>query len=118
MFCKLCSKHFSTTNGFINHKQSTKHTDLEASVLQKATQADNKPEDVSQTDSKKVDESLIAVKSDRAAKKAAELEELLKKQEAELNAEVEMDESDDKDWEDIGEDEDLDGFGKFELKRL
>jgi hypothetical protein len=102
MFCKLCSKHFTTANSFSNHKQSKKHKDLE--------EAAKKKKQVIIDEAMKNNEPIYVIKSDRAAKKA---EQLLKRQQ-ELQSienieEVTMEE-DDASWEDIG-DEEMDEFG-------
>ena len=119
-FCKLCSKHFTTANSFANHKQSKKHKDLEATVLgaQKTvavvqletqpTQEDATVEEVAAVVPNEVD-SLITCKSDRAAKKSIQREEYLKKQAetAADEADMEVEEVDEADWEDIADDSDL-----------
>jgi pre-60S factor REI1 len=99
-FCKLCSKHFTSINTFTNHKQSKKHKDLEAAALSSGkTSISDENEKVSQ-----LADEQFAIKSDRAAKKAVQMEEYLKKQQ-ELEAEMEEMDDEDKEWEDIGEDE-------------
>lgn len=100
MFCKLCSKHFSNENSYTNHKNSKKHKDLEAA---------NKVNDT-------MDQDTVA-KSDRAEKRAQQQETFLRQQEK-LAQEIEVEEEellddDDKNWEDIGDDEEMDQFGKF-----
>ena len=99
-FCKLCSKHFTSINSFTNHKQSKKHKDLEAAALSSSTMS------VPSENVKipQLCDEQFAIKSDRAAKKAVQMEEYLKKQQ-ELEAEIEETDEEDKDWEDIGEEE-------------
>lgn len=97
MFCKLCSKHFSNENSYTNHKNSKKHKDLEAA---------NKVNDT-------MDQDTVA-KSDRAEKRAQQQETFLRQQEK-LAQEIEVEEEellddDDKNWEDIGDDEEMDQF--------
>lgn len=92
LFCKLCCKHFNTKNSFVNHTLSKKHKELE-SLKTKQT------------------EEPIVIKSDRSAKKVAQMEEYLKKQEELLKIEEIADDGD-QEWEDVVE-EDLPNFGKF-----
>lgn len=109
MFCKLCCKHFSTANAFVNHLNSKKHKELsEAAVLAGKTQEES---DVS------VDN--FAIKSDRNAKReqaaAAMLAEIAAQKAAstdESMEHVEAMEGDEKDWEDM-DDEDMDQFGSL-----
>ena len=106
MFCKLCSKHFQTANAFTNHKQSKKHKEMEATLkCHKMISNINKNEPESKDDEIQLAEEEVAVKSDRLAKKLAQLqEELQKNQDVNMEQEADVDETE---WEDIG-DEDLD----------
>ena len=126
MFCRLCSKHFSNENSFMNHKNSKKHKELEAVKIlshvasEQLLASQQKEEENKQVEAneKKIN-NLIAVKSDRAEKKAHQTELYLKKQEklaVELEEEgmeeSEIDEEDETNWEDVGsEDEDMDQSG-------
>ena len=110
MFCKLCSKHFSNENSFANHKQSKKHKDLEAQVLKKSSER-TKSESESEKEQQKEIQNLITAKSDRAEKKAAQLEVFVKKHEQlieQVNGDEIDDGGDEADWEDIADEEDLD----------
>ena len=114
MFCKLCSKHFGNENAFINHKQSKKHKDLEASFMNSHKQRIGSEKDAN--DSISSVEEFIVGKSDRSEKKAIQMNEYLKKHEKSLVEEdlevVEEFDETDKNWEDIG-DESMDEFGKI-----
>lgn len=134
MFCRLCSKHFSNENSFINHKNSKKHKEAEAvkimahvasqqliAAQQKEEKTTGEKED--DTTRKQIND-LIVVKSDRAEKKYQQMELYLKKQEKlaleldqqeeEVIEESEVDEEDEKNWEDVcSEDEDMDQSGKY-----
>ncbi len=126
MFCRLCSKHFSNENSFMNHKNSKKHKELEAVKIlshvasEQFLASQQKEEENKQVEAneKKIN-NLIAVKSDRAEKKAHQTELYLKKQEKlaleleeEGMEESEIDEEDETNWEDVGsEDEDMDQSG-------
>ena len=128
MFCRLCSKHFSNENSFTNHKNSKKHKELEAvkilsHVASQQLLASQLKEEENKQDEKSSEKrinELIAVKSDRAEKKAQQMELYLKKQEKlaleleeEGMEESEIDEEDEANWEDVGsEDEDMDQSGK------
>ncbi|CAF0730968.1 unnamed protein product [Brachionus calyciflorus] len=94
LFCKLCCKHFNTKNSFTNHTQSKKHKELEAL--------------------KTKDEEPMVVKSDRSAKKIAQMEEYLKKQE-ELHNAQEMEDDGDLDWEDVADDDNFDEANGIDL---
>lgn len=121
MFCKLCSKHFSNENSFANHKNSKKHKELEAvKVLshvasQQLVTSIQQEEENAILNKIKIDD-LIAVKSDRAEKKAVQIKEYLKKHEKLLQEEEEIkeediNEDDASNWEEIDEDEDMDQYG-------
>ena len=110
MFCKLCSKHFTTANSFANHKQSKKHKELE-DELHKREAADQV------LDSAKIreeTEAMYAVKSDRAAKKAEQITKRQQEISATNQAESEEVPMDDEDlsWEDIG-DEEMEEYGNI-----
>lgn len=101
MFCKLCQKHF-TSQSTANHVQSNKHKELVAKAMAK---------DSTNTE--------YVIKSDRAAKKQDQLKQYQQKLEEQAAAEkdeeemeesiVEVEEGDEKDWEDVGdEDEEFD----------
>jgi pre-60S factor REI1 len=108
MFCKLCQKHF-VSNSHANHVQSNRHKELMAKAL--ATSG----EEVTAA----AEEQFI-VKSDRTAKKVAQLEQDMQKavgaaaavssRTEQVVAEADEDEAtvDDKDWEDVGDNEDND----------
>lgn len=96
MFCKLCSKHFTTDNSFANHLQSNKHKELEMAAI-----ANVNPDSSTQ----ELNDSAIAVKSDRAAKRA---ELVQKMNQEETVVDVDTTNDTDKDWEDIGETEEYD----------
>lgn len=114
MFCKICSKHFTNENSFANHKQSKKHKDLESAYVSGIEKRIS-----NQTKSPKsqaIIDKLLNIKSDRTEKKVIQMNEYLKRcekmaaemdAEAELIVEDEMDESDLKNWEDVGEDEEV-----------
>ena len=123
MFCKLCSKHFSNENSFLNHKNSKKHKELEAiRVLSHVANQQIATDNQNETD-KKQNSDQVVVKSDRTEKKAQQMEAYLKKHEKlvkedeaveeEVVEEGQIDEEDEKNWEDVGEDEQMDQYGKF-----
>jgi len=110
----------------MNHKNSKKHKELEAVKIlshvasEQFLASQQKEEENKQVEAneKKIN-NLIAVKSDRAEKKAHQTELYLKKQEKlaleleeEGMEESEIDEEDETNWEDVGsEDEDMDQSG-------
>jgi hypothetical protein len=110
----------------MNHKNSKKHKELEAVKIlphvasEQLLASQQKEEENKQVEAneKKIN-NLIAVKSDRAEKKAQQTELYLKKQEKlaleleeEGMEESEIDEEDETNWEDVGsEDEDMDQSG-------
>ena len=125
MFCKLCSKHFTSANSFANHKQSKKHKDLEASALSSQKVATNgQPTPMETTAEVETSVSItteainvesIVCKSDRAAKKAVQQEEYLRKKEAEAAEMEELesldeDEAEEGEWEDVADDSALLGW--------
>lgn len=95
IFCKLCTKRFTTLNSFKNHLQSNKHKELEAK-LPKVEESIN-------------DELKDAIKSTRKQQqiKAQELSNT-KKEEIEVEEEV-MDDGDGN-WEDIQDEEILKNY--------
>lgn len=108
MFCKLCSKHFTTANSFANHKQSKKHKDLEEAAKKKELTVLDMASDVSM----KNNEPIYVIKSDRAVKKAEQMLKRQQEQQSVENVEEVTMEDDDPSWEDIG-DEEMDEFGLF-----
>lgn len=107
MFCKLCSKHFQTANAFANHKQSKKHKEMEATLkCHKLINNINKNEPEAKDDEIELADEEVAVKSDRLAKKLAQYqEEIQKNQEARAGDGDEEMAGDENEWEDIGDEE-------------
>jgi pre-60S factor REI1 len=105
MFCKLCSKHYTTNNAFLNHKQSKKHKELEA--MNEMLLSEQKKED-----------NQIAIKSDRTEKKAAQFKKIMEQREGFINevlksetkkeSTTHMEDDGNDEWEDIIEDEVVD----------
>lgn len=118
LFCKLCSKPFTTSNAFLNHKQSRKHRDLEAAFgYIGGVDVGEMVNDEEMAPVKPTEE--LVVKSDRAEKKAAQLKELFNKQMEKEEAIVEMKPGEEQEWEDIaeGEDDDYDESNAIDVKK-
>jgi hypothetical protein len=96
LFCKLCSKHFTTRNSYINHTQSKKHKELEV----KTQSSVEKEAIVSERKEKAA--AITAAKALQAAQEEAI--ELAPPNQAEVSDE------DNNDWEDI-EDEEMIEYG-------
>lgn len=91
LFCKLCSKHFTTRNSYSNHTQSKKHKEIEA-----------------KSQSSVAKEATVSEKKEKiAAKTAAETLQLAKEDAIGLAPpnQAEVSDEDNNEWEDIADEE-------------